>query len=75
MMLGMGGMMLGMLLFWLVLIVLAVLLVKALFSFGSPGTKQPDQDSLSPLDVLERRYSRGEITREQYLQMKKDIML
>jgi putative membrane protein len=73
MMAGMGGMMLGMLLFWLVIIVLAVLLIKALFSTGSSTMKPPKNESSNPLDMLELRYGRGEITREQFLQMKKDM--
>jgi putative membrane protein len=72
-MMGMGWMMLGILFFWLVLILVAVLLVKALFYAGPSGTKPPDPNALSPMDVLELRYSRGEITREQFLQMKKDL--
>ncbi len=68
----MGWMMLGMFLFWGVLIFLAVLLVKALFQ---SGTSQPRHDPVgqSPGEILAIRYSRGEITREQYEQMKKDL--
>ncbi len=75
MMAGMGFMMLGMLLFWVVIIVLAVLSIKALFSSGSSTGKPSGEKPATPLEVLEIRYSRGEITREQYLQMKKDLNL
>ncbi len=71
-MLGMGWMMFGMALFWLVLILAAVGLVRLLFQSGS-SKRSAGQDSLTPREVLNLRYSRGEITREQYEQMKKDL--
>jgi putative membrane protein len=64
------GMMGGMILFWIVLIVLAVLLVRGLFqSNRGRGTRAP----LTPRQILDERYARGEINREQYLTMLKDI--
>ena len=64
------GMMGGMLLFWIVLIGLAVLLVRGLYQTNqSSATNQP----LSARQILEQRYSRGEINQEQYLLMLKDI--
>ncbi len=74
-MMGLGimglGMIGGMLLFWIVLIVLAVLLVRGLFRDNrtSPNSNQP----LTARQILEQRYARGEINQEQFLQMKKDI--
>jgi putative membrane protein len=64
------GMVGGMLIFWIVLIVLAVLLVRGLFQTnGSSRSSQP----LSAHQILEQRYARGEINREQYLLMLDDI--
>jgi putative membrane protein len=64
------GMIGGMLLFWVVLIVLAVLLVRALFQTNrSGGTNQP----LSARQILEQRYARGEINQEQFRLMQKDL--
>ncbi len=73
-MLGMGWMMLGMALFWGLLIFGAIWLVKVLFQSGTSQT-DAHPDRLTPLDVLDLRYSRGEITREQYEQMKKDLAM
>ncbi len=70
----MGWMILGMFLFWGALIFLAVLLVKALFQNGI-SRPHHDQDRQSPGEILAIRYSRGEITLEQYEQMKKDLNL
>ena len=48
---------------------------------GSPCGRPPDEetrraDSISeetPKEILDRRYARGEIAREQYLEMRKDL--
>lgn len=65
--LGMGVAGLLMLIFWAVVIAGIVLLVRQLVHSGSvsPGA--------TPIDVLKRRYAAGEITREQYEQMKRDL--
>ena len=60
-----GG--LAMLVFWGALIVGAILVVRHLG--GMPGSEV----RTSPLDILKRRYASGEITREQYEQMRKDL--
>ena len=64
------GMIGGMLLFWIVLIVLAVLLVRGLFQTNRPNLAN---NPLSARQILEQRYARGEINQEQYLLMLKDI--
>ena len=64
------GMIGGMFLFWIVLIVLAVLLVRGLFQTNSSsGTNQP----LLARQILEQRYARGEINQEQFRLMLKDL--
>lgn len=61
-----GG--LAMLVFWGALIVGAVVVVRLI------GGGLPRRDiRTSPLDILKRRYASGEITREQYEQMRKDL--
>ncbi len=62
---------LGMLLFWFALILLPVLLVKGLFQ--SRQAKPGDQAYETPKQILEQRYARGEITREQYQLMMDDL--
>jgi putative membrane protein len=37
----------------------------------SPGVLATDEDAL---EILRRRYARGEITREEYLQIRQDLM-
>ncbi len=62
---GLGG--LAMLAFWGALIVGVVVLVRALG--GGSGRRW----HASPIDVLKRRYAAGEITREQYEQIRQDL--
>lgn len=70
---GMGLGWLGMMLFWLVPVVLIAVGLKYFFGGGSrptPGTPDVRQKAL---DVLEERYARGEINREEYLQKRDDL--
>ena len=60
-----------MLVFWGLLILAAVWVVRALF--GNVPPHQRRDPSQSPREILDQRYSRGEITREQYEIMKRDI--
>ncbi len=62
-----------MLFFWVGVIALGVWFVKALFSGGAPRSKSPTAVDGSPREVLDRRYARGEITREEYHLMKQDL--
>ncbi len=61
----------GMLLFWGALILLPFLLVKSLFQ--SKQARPNNQTVETPRQILEQRYARGEITREQYLLMRDDL--
>jgi putative membrane protein len=68
---GMGFGWIFMVLFWVLVIVGTVFLVRWIVSYGQKG--QGMQSSETPLDILKKRYAKGEISREQYEQMKKDI--
>ncbi|BAV33260.1 membrane protein [Sulfuricaulis limicola] len=74
---GMGWGWLGMTLFWLipllVVIVLAAVAVKYLFSGSARSTTGSHEDRNRALEVLEERYARGEINREEYLQKRDDL--
>ena len=56
-----------MILFWVLVILAIVALVKWLSSTRDGGLPR------RPLDILQERYARGEITREQYEQMRRDL--
>ena len=70
--LGLFGLLI-MVLLWIGLIVGAIWLVSALFPRNAQVTRLPAGRDLSAREILDRRYSRGEITREQYELMREDI--
>jgi uncharacterized membrane protein len=57
---------------WLLLIAGAVWMLKAIFPDSEKGNTT-GRPPLTPREILEYRYSRGEITREQYQMMLEDI--
>lgn len=57
-------------LLWWVLVVLAVVAVVK-WLFGKQSNNR--QGSNNPLDILKERYAKGEISKDQFEQMKKDI--
>lgn len=63
------GMMLMMLLFWVLVIVGIVVLIRWLVG----QTREGRSDSAT--EILRRRYARGEITKEQFDSMKRDLSL
>lgn len=60
-----------MLLFWGLIIVGLVLLVRWFWEQGRSGAAGGAGDP--PLEILRRRYARGEITREEFERMKEDL--
>ena len=68
---GYGGF--GMIIWVVVLIAIVALIAWLVRSPSSHGTHYLPPRRSSGLDVLEERYARGEINREEYLQKKKDI--
>jgi putative membrane protein len=72
---GFGGIipMILTMLFWVVIIALGVLLVSGLVSRAnnqSPANLPPAE---SASDILKKRYARGEITKEQFDEMRRDL--
>lgn len=63
---GMGFGLILMILFWGAIIWLVISLINA-------GTKKSEETSESALAILKKRYARGEVTREQYLEMEKEL--
>lgn len=59
-----------MLLFWALIIAGVVLVVRWLFNQGAQKSSQPDE---SAREILEKRYARGDIDREQLEAMKRDL--
>ena len=60
-----------MLLFWGLIIALVVWGMKRLTERGSSGSTTPEKHD--PLDIAKERYARGEISREEFEQVRKDL--
>ncbi len=74
-MMGYGMMGLGLIgLFFNIVIVVGiiVLIVWAVRRFSEPGSR-PMSGGQTPREIVQTRYARGEITREQYQQMLDDL--
>ncbi|HLF25581.1 MAG TPA: hypothetical protein VJG32_04545 [Anaerolineae bacterium] len=65
-----GG--LFMVLFWVVLIVAAVWLANGLLG-ARPRSVDSSSPNLGAKEILNQRFARGEVTREQYDLMKQDL--
>lgn len=63
-------------LMWLLVVGVLVAAGVALIRWLIHGTDRPSRGAQKPaaLDVLDARYARGEIEREEYLQRRKDIL-
>jgi putative membrane protein len=85
-MMGFGGWgTIYMIVFWAIIIALAVWLLSRLFPSGTDYTSPPRHnqtgwsDSVespsveSPIEVLKRRYARGEITKMEYEEIRQDL--
>lgn len=61
-----------MLLWWALIIVLIVALIRWLAGqFGAQGSRDHEK---SPLEVLKERYARGEIDRKEFEEKKRDLL-
>jgi len=67
------GMLLGMgvfVLFWVLVLGGLILLIRWLWVQGRPSTRADE----SALEILKRRYARGEITREEFETIRRDLL-
>ena len=58
----------GMIAFWIIIIVVIVVIVKMLSS-KSKETKEKE----NPIQIINRRYANGELSKEEFDSMKKDL--
>jgi putative membrane protein len=65
----MGLDMLGMAFFWIVVLVALIVLARNLFG----GPRPPRDDDKTALEILEARYARGEIGREEFERRRHDL--
>ena len=65
-----GGFM--MILFWAVIVIAAIMLIKWAIESGGANARK-DLPAPSAIEILKRRYAQGEIDKEEYEEMKKNI--
>jgi putative membrane protein len=63
---------LGMILFWVLMILVIILLIRRIRISKGNG-REPGLAAESALDILKKRYARGEINKEEYWGKKKDL--
>jgi putative membrane protein len=69
---GIGGF-LGMVLIWILLIAGAVWLIKQIFSGAANQQGSNPGREEKAIDILNKRYARGELDRKEYEKMKGDL--
>jgi putative membrane protein len=62
----------GAIIMGLVILVLIIVLIYLLFKSSKTGGFGQTSNE-TPLDILKKRYARGEITKEQFDEMKRDL--
>ncbi len=67
---GMGLGFIFMLLFWVLVILGIAALIRWLMTPSSPSRSSHNR---TPLEIVQERYARGEINREEYEQKKRDL--
>ena len=70
---GIGGF-LVMVLIWILLIVGAIWLIKALFSGDISRSSGNNKQEEQAIDILNKRYASGELNRDEYEVMKQDLI-
>jgi len=69
---GIGGLF-GMVLVWILLIAGSVWLIKALFSGNINKTSENKNQEEQAIEILNKRYARGELNKDEYEIIKKDL--
>ena len=63
-----GGGMIFMGLFWIMIIIVVIYLIKLLTNKGKDSAQMESAE-----DILKKRYAKGEISQEEYEKIKKDL--
>jgi putative membrane protein len=70
----MGVMMLFMVPIMIIVLIAIAYIVYRGFSWGGYYGRYGEEEKETAMEILRRRYARGEISKEQYEQMKKDMV-
>jgi len=67
----MGGF--GMGFMWIILIIIIVAVILVAKGYVSPAKKEGESPRESALDVLQKRYARGEMSKQEFEKKKRDL--
>jgi len=59
---------------WIIWLVIIVVIVWVVFQFKGDNSGYNNKTSESSMDILKKRYAKGEISKEEFEKMKKEIM-
>jgi len=68
----MGGF--GMGFMWIILIIIIIAVILLAKGYFSPAKRESEPKVESALDVLKERYARGEISKEEFEEKKRDLI-
>lgn len=60
-----------MFIFWIAVLVAVIVLIRWLILSGGPRRERPSEDSA--IEILKKRYARGEINKEEFEEKKKEL--
>lgn len=69
-----GGMMIVMMVFWIALLVLIVVSIFYMVRQMRGGANGSGRSEESPMEILQKRYAKGEIGKKEFEAMKNDLM-
>jgi putative membrane protein len=59
---------------WIIWIIALFVIIWIVIKIANTGqNRKTDSSGESPLDIIKKRYARGEISKEEFEQMKKDL--
>jgi putative membrane protein len=70
----MNGMFGGMWFFWIALIVFIVWVITQFINKNQQSNFSNMVEKETPMDILKKRYSKGELTKDEFEEMKKDLL-
>jgi len=59
---------------WIILTIIIIAVILLAKGYYGPAKKEGEPTGETPLDVLKKRYARGEVSKEEFEEKKRDLM-
>ncbi len=59
---------------WIILVIIVIAVILLAKGYLSPAKKESEEAGESALDVLKKRYARGDISKEEFEEKKRDLL-